>query len=86
VPEIAAQASTTSYINSDAPPYIQSHGYWIKRVPLAQSQIFKDVLDKYGIENQLFIEEGVGHSDPIFDTDKYVPHVIAFLERHYPIK
>ncbi|CAK1778133.1 hypothetical protein VCRA2112O187_14070001 [Vibrio crassostreae] len=55
-------------------------------MPLAQSQILKDVLDKYGIENKLFVEEGVGHSAPIFDTDKYVPHVIAFLERHYPIK
>ncbi|MDD1828505.1 alpha/beta hydrolase [Photobacterium sp. ZSDE20] len=86
VPELATQASTTSYINSDAPPYIQFHGTLDKRVPLEQSQILKDVLDKYGIENKLFIEEGVGHSAPIFDTDKYVPHVIAFLERHYPIK
>ncbi|KII76123.1 alpha/beta hydrolase [Vibrio renipiscarius] len=86
VPELAAQASTTSYINSDAPPYIQFHGTVDKRVPLAQSQILKQTLDKYGIENQLFIEEGVGHSAPIFDTDKYVPYVIAFLKRHYPIK
>ncbi|MCW0469816.1 hypothetical protein OH492_14825 [Vibrio chagasii] len=54
-------------------------------MPLAQSQILKDVLDKYGIENKLFIEEGVGHSAPIFDTDKYVLRD-AFLERHYPIK
>lgn len=84
IPEIAKQASTTTYVNESTPPYIQLHGTLDKRVPLSQSEILKAKLDEYRVPNQLFIEEGVGHSAPVFDTDKYVPHVISFLSEHFP--
>ncbi|KKA46214.1 alpha/beta hydrolase [Salinivibrio sp. KP-1] len=84
IPDIAQRASTTHYINSNTPPFIQLHGAEDKRVPVSQSQLLQSKLDDYGIDNQLFIEQGVGHSAAVFDTDKYVPHVMAFLEQHFP--
>ncbi|PFG58340.1 acetyl esterase/lipase [Vibrio sp. ES.051] len=84
IPSIAKQASTTTYVNESAPPYIQLHGTLDKRVPLSQSEILKAKLDEYGVPNQLFIEEGVGHSASVFDTDKYVPHILDFLNQHFP--
>jgi hypothetical protein len=48
------------------------HGDLDKPVPLEQSELLKQLLDKYGVENQLFVEQGVGHSAPVFDTEKCV--------------
>jgi len=85
IPEIAKQASSTTYVNDETPPFIQLHGTIDKRVPLSQSELLKAKLDGNNIENQLWIEEGVGHSAPIFDSQKYVPHVMAFLNKHFPV-
>ncbi|MBT0015494.1 alpha/beta hydrolase [Vibrio alginolyticus] len=84
IPKLAKKASTTSYVNENTPPYIQLHGTLDKRVPLSQSEILKAKLDEHGVTNQLFIEEGVGHSAPVFDTEKYVTHVLDFLNKHFP--
>ncbi|HDZ9241075.1 TPA: alpha/beta hydrolase [Vibrio cholerae] len=84
IPHIAKQASSTSYVNERTPPFIQLHGTVDKQVPLEQSQLLKAKLDEYGINNQLWIEQNVGHSDPIFDSEKYVPHVITFIKEHFP--
>lgn len=84
IPEIAKQVSTTTYVNEKTPPFIQLHGTLDKRVPLAQSEQLKAKLDAFGVENQLWIEEGVGHSAPVFDTEKYVPHVVTFVQRYLP--
>ncbi|EOW9408888.1 alpha/beta hydrolase fold domain-containing protein [Vibrio cholerae] len=84
IPQIAKQASSTSYVNERTPPFIQFHGTVDKQVPLEQSQLLKAKLDEYGINNQLWIEQNVGHSDPIFDTEKYVPKVITFIKEHLP--
>lgn len=83
-PELAKQASPTSYINEESPAFIMLHGDLDKQVPLEQSIMMKTLLDEHGIDNQLYIEEGVGHSAPIFDTQKYVPSVVAFVKKHLP--
>lgn len=84
IPEVALRASTTTYVNESTPAYIQLHGTLDKRVPLSQSELLKEKLNEYGVSNQLLIEEGVGHSAPVFDTDKYVPRVLDFLNKHFP--
>ncbi|MGY5738476.1 alpha/beta hydrolase fold domain-containing protein [Vibrio antiquarius] len=84
IPKLAKKASTTSYVNENTPPYILLHGTLDKRVPLSQSEILKAKLDEHRVTNQLFIEEGVGHSAPVFDTEKYVTHVLDFLNKHFP--
>ncbi|BFM48394.1 alpha/beta hydrolase [Marinomonas sp. THO17] len=84
-PELAKQASSTSYINAHSPAYIQLHGDEDKRVPLSQSEHLKALLDQYGVDNELYVEQGVGHSARIFDSEKYVPTVMAFLKKHFPV-
>ena len=84
-PELAKQASSTSYINAESPAYIQLHGDQDKRVPLSQSESLKALLDEYGVDNELYVEQGVGHSARIFDSEKYVPTVMAFLKKHFPV-
>lgn len=86
IPDIAQRASSTHYINSNTPPFIQLHGAEDRRVPVSQSQRLKSKLDEYGVDNQLFIEPGVGHSAAVFDTEKYVPRVMDFLEQHFPVQ
>ncbi|ANO34635.1 hypothetical protein A6E01_15680 [Vibrio breoganii] len=58
------------------------HGDLDKPVPLDQSELLKQLLDKYGVENQLFVEQGVGHSAPVFDTEKCVSEVVYFVRAH----
>ncbi|USD67087.1 alpha/beta hydrolase [Vibrio sp. SCSIO 43136] len=84
IPEIAKQASPSHYVNSKTPPYVMLHGDLDKPVPLSQSKLLKKLLDSAEVENQLFIEQGVGHSAPIFDTDKYVPEVVKFVQKQLP--
>ena len=60
------------------------HGDLDKPVPLEQSELRKQLLDKYGVENQLFVEQGVGHSTLVFDTEKYVSEVVYFVRAHLP--
>lgn len=84
IPDMAKQASTIHYVDKNTPPFIQFHGTLDKQVPVGQSVSLKQELDKHGVKNQLFIEEGVGHSAAVFDSDKYVPRVIDFLALHFP--
>lgn len=63
---------------------VLGHIAWNKRVPLTQSKMLKQKLDQHGVINQLFVEDGAGHSDPVFDSKKYVPHVIQFIKQHLP--
>lgn len=84
VPDLAKQASITTYINQNTPPFIMFHGTLDRQVPLSQSTMLQKLLDQHNVDNQLYIEEGVGHSAPVFDTDKYVPYIINFLELQYP--
>lgn len=81
---LAKKASTTTYVNKKTPPYIQLHCSLDKRVPLTQSKMLKQKLDQHSVINQLFVEDGAGHSDPVFDSKKYVPHVIQFIKQHLP--
>ena len=85
-PELAKKASVTTYITKKSPAFILLHGDIDKQVPLSQSTLLKELLDKNGIENKLFIEKGVGHSDKVFDTEKYVPEVVSFVKKHLPSK
>lgn len=85
-PELAKRASPTHYINADSPAFILLHGDQDKRVPHSQSVMLKALLDQHGVDNKLFIEEGVGHSARIFDSEKYVPEVIEFVKKHLPPK
>lgn len=60
------------------------HGDLDKPVSLEQSELLKQLLDKYGVENQLFVEQGVSHSAPVFETEKYESEVFYFVRSPPP--
>ncbi|WP_112479420.1 alpha/beta hydrolase [Vibrio variabilis] len=82
IPDVAIEASTTTYIGADSPAYILLHGDEDKRVPHSQSELLKAKLDEFGVENALYIEKGVGHSADVFDSPKYVPTVVSFVGKY----
>lgn len=84
-PELAKQASPIRYVSAQTPPFLLLHGDRDKQVPIVQSMEFKQELDQHRVENQLLIEPGVGHSAKVFDTEKYVPTVIRFIQRYLPV-
>ncbi|MGL5109416.1 MAG: prolyl oligopeptidase family serine peptidase, partial [Vibrio ordalii] len=84
-PELAKQASPISYVSAQTPPFLLLHGNKDKQVPIVQSIEFQKQLDQHGIENQLLIEPDVGHSAKVFDTEKYVPAVITFIQHYLPV-
>jgi len=85
-PELARKASPTHYINDKTPPFILFHGGKDQIVPASQSYHLKAQLDEMNITNQLFIEEGAKHGDPVFDSLQQVTKVVEFLKEHFPTK
>lgn len=81
-PDLARWASPTTYIDNDSPPFILFHGDNDQIVPASQSELLKAELDRHGVTNELFIQEGATHGDPIFDTDQYVDEVVAFIKQY----
>ena len=81
-PDLAKWASPTTYVNEKTPPFIIMHGSKDQIVPDSQSVHFQNVLMEAGHQPEFFIEEGAKHGDEVFDTEKYVSKVEAFLDRH----
>ena len=79
-PDLARWASPTTYVGANTPPMILFHGSSDEVVPASQSQHFKNVLDKAGVANQLYLAEGARHGDKIFDSDIYVKKAVAFID------
>lgn len=77
---LAREASPTSYIDSETPPFIIFHGLADGVVPASQSELLSNKLDQFNVPNQLFLVEGKRHGDPVFDTDEYVTKVVDFVK------
>lgn len=77
--EKAAKASPLSYVTQDDAPFLMMHGDLDPLVPLAQSQMLRDVLDKAGVAATLHVVKGAGHG---FDGDENLKKVESFFEQH----
>lgn len=86
IPNIAREASPTTYVSKNTVPFILMHGDKDTRVPLDQSILFHRLLDGAGVENEFYIAKGAKHGDVVFDTNEYVSKVLNFVKKHYPIK
>ncbi|MDB5290677.1 MAG: hypothetical protein JWL69_1918 [Phycisphaerales bacterium] len=67
----AAKANPVNYVIKDAPPFIIMHGDKDPLVPLAQSELLRDALEKAGVPVKLDVLKGAGHgfgSPEIFQT------------------
>jgi acetyl esterase/lipase len=84
VPLKVELANPMTYIHEHMPPILIQHGRLDTMVPVQQSLIFAEKLEKY-ISPDLFefdIIEGAGHGDPIFETDQNMERVFLFLDKH----
>ena len=84
VPLKVELANPMTYVHEHMPPLLIQHGRLDTMVPVQQSMIFVDKLEKY-VSPERFefdIIEGAGHGDPLFETDENMQRVFAFLDRY----
>jgi acetyl esterase/lipase len=77
-------ANPMTYINKHMPPILIQHGRLDDMVPVQQSIMFAEKLEKY-VDHDRFefdIIEGAGHSDPLFETEANMERVFSFLDKY----
>jgi acetyl esterase/lipase len=77
--EQAKQASPSTYVSKDDPPFLIVHGTNDKTVPLAQAESFYEALKKAGVDATLVKIEGGGHG---IGGPEVSRRVKAFLDKH----
>ena len=84
VPLKVELANPMTYIHKDMPPLLIQHGRLDASVPVQQSMIFVDKLEKYVNPDRFEFDiiEGAGHADPLFETEENMDRVFSFLEKH----
>lgn len=79
VPQLANQASALSHVTKDDAPFLIMHGTKDPLVPLRQSRILHEALEKAGVRSTLVTIEAAGHG---FRGAAVDARVKAFLQRH----
>lgn len=77
-------ANPMTYIHEHMPPILIQHGRLDTLVPIQQSMMFVEKLEKY-ISHDRFefdIIEGAGHGDPLFETEENMHRVFSFIDKH----
>lgn len=84
VPLKVALANPMTYIHEHMPPLLIQHGRLDSMVPVQQSIIFVEKLEKYVSPDRFDFDiiEGAGHGDPLFETDENMERVFTFIDRH----
>jgi len=81
-PEQAGRANPIRYIRPVPPPFLIVHGDRDPRVPLVQSELLVDALQKAGGEVALHVVAGGGHGGAGFDTAEMRQRIAEFFDRH----
>jgi len=84
-PELARKASPVYYITRDAVPVFIAHGDMDMTVPLNQSDLVTEELDKAGVEYEYYCLIGAEHGTWEFWTNEMLKKMLAFI-RKYTIK
>ena len=79
--ELVARANPIAFISKDTPPFLIMHGDKDAIVPVAQSQMLYDALQKAKVESTLVIMPGMGHGAG-FDNAGVRQTVAAFFDKH----
>ena len=84
VPLKVELANPMTYVHEHMPPLLIQHGRLDDLVPVQQSMIFVDKLEKYVSPDRFEFDiiEGAGHADPLFETEENMERVFSFLDRH----
>jgi len=79
VKENALRASPVTYVSKDDSPFLIMRGDRDPMMPLAQSEILRDALNKVGVEATLRVVRGAGHG---FDGPEIMDVVRQFFDVH----
>ncbi len=77
-------ANPMTYVHKQMPPLLIQHGRLDTVVPVQQSEIFAEKLEKFVSQDRFEFDilEGAGHSDPLFITEENMERVFSFLDSH----
>ena len=84
VPTRVQQANPITYVHKDMPPILIQHGRLDHLVPVQQSIIFVEKLNKC-VNPEIFkfdILENADHGDPQFESPENMNRVFSFLDKH----
>jgi acetyl esterase/lipase len=84
IPSKVRLANPMTYINQAMPPILIQHGRKDHLVPVQQSIIFVQELEK-SVSHDRFefdILENADHGDPLFETVENMSRVFSFLDKH----
>lgn len=84
VPVLVELANPMTYVHEKMPPLLIQHGRLDTMVPVQQSIMFVEKLQKYVSPDRFAFDiiEGAGHGDPLFETEENMKKVFAFLDSH----
>lgn len=77
--EKAQRANPIRYISKDDPPFLIMHGDKDPVVPLKQSQLLADALQKAGVRVSFHVVAGGGHGGPEFRKREVVDRLFVFF-------
>jgi len=82
-PELYRQARPTTHLDKSAPPFLIFHGTADKNVSPDHSTYWAEQLTKAGIDHQLVLVEGAGHSFDLQPPQRDLrPLVLSFLHQY----
>ncbi|HEY0072499.1 MAG TPA: alpha/beta hydrolase [Abditibacteriaceae bacterium] len=79
----AARANPITYVSKDDPPFLIMHGDKDPLVPLNQSELLRDALQKVEVSVQFQVIEGAGHG---FGGRQINQTVKDFFDKHLKVK
>jgi acetyl esterase/lipase len=84
VPFKVELANPMTYIHEHMSPILIQHGRLDTMVPIQQSKMFVEKLEKYVPHDRFEFDiiEGAGHGDPLFETKANMDRVFSFLDKH----
>ena len=78
--KVAREASATTHVSKDDPPFLLIHGTNDNVVPFNQSELLHDALKKAGVESTLVPVQGGGHGN--FRTNEVAERLRQFFDKH----
>ncbi len=80
--ELAAKASPATYVSKESAPFFIAHGDHDRTVPVQQSQLLHEALQRAGSESQLEVIAGAGHGGAEFAAPALNERIAKFLDQH----
>jgi acetyl esterase/lipase len=84
IPDRVRQANPLTYVHAGMPPILIQHGRLDSVVPVQQSIILAEEIEKRAGRDRFEFEmlDGAGHGDRLFETEANMDRVFAFLDKH----